>query len=163
MLARTYGRRSRGGGGAPEDGGGDRDVYVIDSDSGDDGSDLSSSPPHLPPFSQLQSSSQENPNPSFRAYLSAFSSQDSSSWSLDPDSAPSSSNKDRVETASLVEAQEFGEMMEHSDEVDFAIDGLRPGKPVRIRRASLISLLNVCGTPRQRQLLRAHGSVEIYI
>jgi Wings apart-like protein regulation of heterochromatin len=159
MLVRTYGRRTRGGGAASEDDGGDPDVYVIDSDSGDE-SDISSSPPHLPPFSQPQSSSQENPNPSFRTYLSAFSSQDSSSWSLDPDLVPSSSNKDRVETATLMEAHEFGEMMEHSDEVDFAIDGLRPGKPVRIRRASLSSLLNVCGTPRQRQLLRAHGSVE---
>lgn len=163
MLVRTYGRRTRGGGdddGAPEDDGGERDVYLIDSDSGDDESELSSSPSHLPPFSQPQSSSQENPNPSFRTYLSAFSSQDSSSWSLDPDSLPSSSNKDRVEMATLMEAQEFGEMMEHKDEVDFAIDGLRPGKPVRIRRSSLSSLLNVCAMPRQRQLHRAHGSVD---
>ncbi|KAJ3690218.1 hypothetical protein LUZ61_019382 [Rhynchospora tenuis] len=157
MLVRTYGRRTRGGA-ASDDGGGDRDVYVIDSDSGDDDeSDTSSSPPHLPPFSQPQSSSQENPNPSFLSYLSAFSSQDSSSWSLDPDSVPSSSNKVGFGTASLMEAQEFGEMMELRDDVDFAIQGLRPGKTVRIRRASLHSLLNVCGTPHQRQLLRAHG------
>ncbi|KAJ4774395.1 WAPL (Wings apart-like protein regulation of heterochromatin) protein [Rhynchospora pubera] len=156
MLVRTYGRRTRGGA-ASDDGGGDRDVYVIDSDSGDDESDTSSSPPHLPPFSQPQSSSQENPNPTFLSYLSAFSSQDSSSWSLDPDSVPSSSNKVGLGTASLMEAQEFGEMMELRDDVDFAIEGLRPGKTVRIRRASLHSLLNACGTPHQRQLLRAHG------
>lgn len=161
MLVRTYGRRTRGGGGgATEDGGEERDVYVIDSDSDDEESERSSSPIHLPPFSQPQSSSLENPNPSFLSYLSAFSSQDSSSWSMDPDSVPTSSNKGRVETATLMEAQEFGEMMEHSDEVDFSIDGLRPSKPVRIRRSSLSSLLNLCGTPHQRQLLRAHGLVD---
>lgn len=62
-----------------------------------------------------------------------------------------------TETTTLMETQEFGEMMEHDDEVNFALDGLRRGQPVRIRRASLLSLLMVCGTIQQRRLLRTHG------
>ncbi|MBA0723295.1 hypothetical protein Golax_003884 [Gossypium laxum] len=64
-------------------------------------------------------------------------------------------------TSSLMEAQEFGEMMEHVDEVNFALDGLKKGQPVRIRRASLLSLLSICATAQQRRLLRTHGYVEI--
>ncbi|KAL8152161.1 hypothetical protein V2J09_009921 [Rumex salicifolius] len=60
-------------------------------------------------------------------------------------------------TATLMETQEFGEMMEYVDEVNFALDGLKNRQPVRIRRASLLSLLTVCETSQQRRLLRAHG------
>ncbi|GAB2301167.1 hypothetical protein Dimus_035200 [Dionaea muscipula] len=60
-------------------------------------------------------------------------------------------------TATLMETQEFGEMMEHMDEVNFALDGLRKRQPVRIRRASLLSLLSICGSVAQRRLLRAQG------
>jgi len=60
-------------------------------------------------------------------------------------------------TATLMETQEYGEMMECVDEVDFALDGLKKGQGVRIRRASLLSLLNVCGATQQRRLLRAQG------
>lgn len=60
-------------------------------------------------------------------------------------------------TSTLMEAQEFGEMMEHVDEVNFALDGLRRNQPVRIRRASLLSLLSICGTAQQRRLLRTQG------
>ncbi|KAJ3682239.1 hypothetical protein LUZ60_014812 [Juncus effusus] len=139
MLVRTYGRRRGAGAGASSSSDLDSDCEELELPS--------SSPLLLQNFSQ----SQESANPKLLSYLSQFSSQDSSPWSLDPESAS------RLETASLMEAQELGEMMAHTDEVDFAIDGLRPGKPVRIRRASLVSLLNVCATPRQRQLLRAHG------
>jgi hypothetical protein len=59
-----------------------------------------------------------------------------------------------------MEAQEFGEMMEHVDEVNFALDGLRKGQPVRIRRASLVSLLSICATTQQRRLLRSQGYVN---
>jgi hypothetical protein len=59
-----------------------------------------------------------------------------------------------------MEAQEFGEMMEHVDEVNFALDGLRKGQPARIRRASLLSLLSICGTVQQRRLLRTQGYVN---
>ncbi|XP_076885427.1 wings apart-like protein 2 isoform X1 [Bidens hawaiensis] len=68
-----------------------------------------------------------------------------------------------TETATLMETQEFGEMMEHADEVEFALDGLRRGQPVRIRRASLLSLLMVCGTLQQRRLLRTHGTAKTVI
>ena len=66
-------------------------------------------------------------------------------------------------TSTLMEAQEFGEMMEHVDEVNFALDGLKKGQPVRIRRASLLSLLSICGTAQQRRLLRTHGYVEFFL
>lgn len=68
-----------------------------------------------------------------------------------------------TETTTLMETQEFGEMMEHVDEVDFALDGLRRGQPVRIRRASLLSLLMVSSTLQQRRLLRTHGMAKTII
>ncbi|CAK9152507.1 unnamed protein product [Ilex paraguariensis] len=68
-----------------------------------------------------------------------------------------------VATATLMETQEFGEMMEHEDEVNFALDGLRKGQPVRIRRASLLSLLSICSTTQQRRLLRTHGMAKTII
>ncbi|KAK4421246.1 hypothetical protein Salat_2075100 [Sesamum alatum] len=66
-------------------------------------------------------------------------------------------------TTTLMETQEFGEMMEHVDEVNFALDGLKKGQPVRIRRASLLSLLSICGTSQQRRLLRVHGMAKTII
>ncbi|XVE51303.1 hypothetical protein DITRI_Ditri02bG0029400 [Diplodiscus trichospermus] len=66
-------------------------------------------------------------------------------------------------TSTLMEAQEFGEMMEHVDEVNFALDGLKKGQPVRIRRASLLSLISICGTVQQRRLLRTHGMAKTII
>lgn len=62
--------------------------------------------------------------------------------------------------ATLMETQEHGEMMENVDEVNFALDGLRKGQPVSIRRASLLSLLSICGTIHQRRLLRVHGMAQ---
>ncbi|XP_027347683.1 uncharacterized protein LOC113859066 isoform X2 [Abrus precatorius] len=117
----------------------------------------------------------------------AFSSQDSSShWSLF-DSEPSAiddlcgggreSKRSRrtaekkaangrlsiPATSTLMEAQEFGEMMEHVDEVNFALDGLRKGQPLRIRRTSLSSLLSICATTHQRRLLRTQGMARTII
>ncbi|OMO65133.1 Wings apart-like protein [Corchorus olitorius] len=66
-------------------------------------------------------------------------------------------------TSTLMEAQEFGEMMEHVDEVNFALDGLKKGQPVRIRRASLLSLLSSCATTQQRRLLRSHGMAKTIV
>ncbi|WVZ17865.1 hypothetical protein V8G54_010847, partial [Vigna mungo] len=60
-------------------------------------------------------------------------------------------------TSTLMEAQEFGEMMEHVDKVNVALDGLRKGQPLRIRRSSLVSLLTICSTTHQRRLLRTKG------
>ncbi|KAK8494510.1 hypothetical protein V6N12_034672 [Hibiscus sabdariffa] len=65
--------------------------------------------------------------------------------------------------STLMEAQEFGEIMEHVDEVNFALDGLKKGQPVRIRRASLLSLLSICGTAQQRRLLRTQGMAKTII
>ncbi|KAF9608349.1 hypothetical protein IFM89_009284 [Coptis chinensis] len=66
----------------------------------------------------------------------------------------------KAQTSTLMEAQEFGEMMEHVDEVNFALDGLKKGQPARIRRASLLSLLSICGTAAQRRLLRTNGMAK---
>ena len=49
-------------------------------------------------------------------------------------------------TSTLMEDQEFGEMMEHIDEVNFALDGLRKPQLVQIKRARLLSLLSICAT-----------------
>lgn len=70
---------------------------------------------------------------------------------------------DLVLTTTLMETQEYGEMMEHVDEVNFALDGLKKGQQVKIRRASLLSLLSICGTAQQRRLLRAHGIAKTII
>ncbi|KAM1742109.1 hypothetical protein ACFX12_012142 [Malus domestica] len=59
-----------------------------------------------------------------------------------------------------MEAQGFGEMMEPVDEVNFALDGLRKGQPVRIKRASLLSLLSICGTAQQTRLLRTQDIIS---
>uniref|UniRef100_A0A7N0UZH3 Wings apart-like protein C-terminal domain-containing protein n=1 Tax=Kalanchoe fedtschenkoi TaxID=63787 RepID=A0A7N0UZH3_KALFE len=63
-------------------------------------------------------------------------------------------------TATLMETQEGGEMMEHEDEVYFALDGLRKGQPMRIRRASLLALLSISATAQQRRLLRIQGMTK---
>lgn len=60
-------------------------------------------------------------------------------------------------TATLMETQEFGRTTEHIDDVSLALDGLKEGQPVRRRRASLVSLLSICKTLQQRQLLWDHG------
>ncbi|KAL8112997.1 hypothetical protein AgCh_020350 [Apium graveolens] len=64
------------------------------------------------------------------------------------------------QTKTLMETQEFGEMMEHEDEVYFALDGLRKGQQPRIRRASLLSLLAICKTAQQRRHLRTNGTAK---
>lgn len=66
-------------------------------------------------------------------------------------------------TTTLMETQEFGEMMEHMDEVNFALDGLKKGQQVKIRQGSLLSLLSICGTAQQRRLLRVHGYESIIV
>ncbi|KAH7287577.1 hypothetical protein KP509_32G063200 [Ceratopteris richardii] len=63
-------------------------------------------------------------------------------------------------TSTLLEAQESGEMMEHVDEANFALDGLRPGQALSVCRASLVSLLSIFGTRQHRHLLRTHGMVR---
>ncbi|KFK40734.1 hypothetical protein AALP_AA2G034200 [Arabis alpina] len=59
--------------------------------------------------------------------------------------------------STLMEAQEFGELMENEDEVNFALDGLKKGHQIRIRRDALSSLLSICDSQYQRRSLRAQG------
>ncbi|CAO2842661.1 unnamed protein product [Amaranthus hypochondriacus] len=68
-----------------------------------------------------------------------------------------------METTSLMETQEYGEMMECIDDVEFALDGLKGGKGIMVRRSSLLSLLNVCGIPQQRRLLKAQGMTKAIV
>ncbi|MED6183955.1 hypothetical protein PIB30_042696 [Stylosanthes scabra] len=161
MIVRTYGRRNR-----------PLSRTCSASSLNDDVSD---------PLSQESSQNHDN-----NLYGFAFSSQDSSShWSIfdsDPNLVddfgggrePKRARKGEKKaaaangschvaipaTSTLMEAQEFGEMMEHVDEVNFALDGLRKGQPLRIRRASLVSLLGICGTTQQRRLLRSQGMAK---
>ncbi|CAF1924861.1 wings apart-like protein 1 isoform X2 [Brassica napus] len=101
--------------------------------------------------------------------LLPFSSQDSwhsSSMSESREDYPRRAKRSRNGegfTSTLLEAQEFGELMEHEDEVNFALDGLRNGQQVRIRRASLSSLLSICASQHQRRSLRAQGISQTII
>ncbi|CAI8618192.1 unnamed protein product [Vicia faba] len=154
MIVRTYGRRNRS---------------ISETCSGSSLNDNVSEPFSTDALTQEQDTH-------FRGF--AFSSQDSSSqWSLfdsDPNSIDDLYGADRREskrakgvsfpaTSTLMEAQEFGEMMEHVDEVNFALDGLRKGQPVRIRRSSLVSLLSICATTQQRRLLRSQGMAKTIV
>ncbi|KAH6790562.1 WAPL apart-like protein regulation of protein [Perilla frutescens var. frutescens] len=85
------------------------------------------------------------------------------SWDFDGVSRKSKKNRDLLVTSTLMETQEFGEMMEHVDEVNFSLDGLKKGQQVNIRRGSLLSLLSICGTTQQRRLLRVHGLTKTII
>ncbi|XP_020247233.1 uncharacterized protein LOC109824990 isoform X2 [Asparagus officinalis] len=151
MIVRTYGRRTR-------------DINRSFSD------------PESPDFIDFPLSQESSQDPLAFSFGAAFSSQDSDSSGQDPTKTKEKKKKKQMyeqgeegedvaapavaATATLMEAQEFGEMMEHVDEVNFALDGLRPGQPTRIRRASLLSLLSICGTPQQRVLVRAQGMAK---
>ncbi|KHN10025.1 Wings apart-like protein like [Glycine soja] len=155
MIVRTYGRRKGTLSG----------TYSGSSSLNDDVSE---------PFRDSLSQEIDDPLCGF-----AFSSQDSSSqhWSFFDSEIGDFGNGGAREskrakravaegipaTSTLMEAQEFGEMMEHVDEVNFALDGLRKGQPLRIRRASLVSLLTICATTHQRRLLRTQGMAKTII
>ncbi|PKU65692.1 uncharacterized protein LOC110106049 isoform X1 [Dendrobium catenatum] len=55
------------------------------------------------------------------------------------------------------------EMMELVDEVNFALYGFRPWRPVRIRRTSLLSLLNIRSTEEGRRLIRERGMANMIV
>jgi len=156
MILRTYGRRSRsfsdGGGGVSSS----QDAFDFDGDDDVLGSSASQPLPlPLPP-------SQES----------------SSMWDFDEDPPPRSQPEGRrrgragarrgggwelaeapavAPTATLMEAEEYGEMMVSVDEVTFALDGLRPAAQKRTRRASLLALLGICASAERRRVLRSQG------
>ncbi|XP_020147313.1 wings apart-like protein 2 isoform X3 [Aegilops tauschii subsp. strangulata] len=165
MIVRTYGRRSRtfSDGAAAGGGGGDRglsssqDAFAFDGGDGDD------------ELAALGSSASQPFPPS---------QESSSMWDFDED-PPTQPPPPRLEgprrkgrrgrhaepepeaaTATLMEAEEYGEMMESVDEVNFALDGLRPTAPRRVRRASLLALLGICASAARRRVLRAQGLVK---
>jgi len=53
-------------------------------------------------------------------------------------------------SASLLEAQECGEIMESIDEAAFALDGLRDHCLLRVQQTSAASLASLCAAPQQR-------------
>ncbi|KAK6932535.1 Wings apart-like protein, C-terminal [Dillenia turbinata] len=167
MIVRTYGRRNRSLSGTLSDSSFNEIDEVVEDDATNFRDSLS------------QDSQQEI------CSTLPFSSQDSSHWSFDSEffglnsSFESERSKKKAKTAknsikdlvlsaatttkTLMETQEYGEMMEHVDEVNFGIDGLRKGQPIRIRRASLLSLLSICGTSQRRRILRSQGMAKTII
>ncbi|CAM0956614.1 unnamed protein product [Alopecurus aequalis] len=171
MIVRTYGRRSRSslsdGGGGGGGGGAERGLSssqdAFDFDGGDGNDD------ELP----VLGSSSSQPFPP--------SQESSSMWDFDEDPPTQQppplllegsrrrgrgGRRGRAEpepeaaTATLMEAEEYGEMMESLDEVNFALDGLRATAPRRVRRASMLSLLGICASAAHRRVLRAQGLVK---
>ncbi|KAM0906836.1 hypothetical protein ACQ4PT_016534 [Festuca glaucescens] len=166
MIVRTYGRRSRssfsdGGGGGERGLSSSQDAFDFD---GGDGKDDE--------LAVLGSSSSQ-PFPA--------SQESSSMWDFDEDPPTQppppllldgprrrgrGGRKGRAEpdpgaaTATLMEAEEYGEMMESVDEVNFALDGMRATAPRRVRRASMLSLLGICASAEHRRTLRAQGLVQ---
>lgn len=174
MIVRTYGRRNRGLARTYSDLSNADDDDVLEDPFGDPLSLSQDTPQDFYdfPFSSSQDSSsfwssQENNN---QLNNNSFPTLPSSRPHFtDSDNGAARKSKKQKKgvysgplippTSTLMEAQEFGEMMEHVDEVNFAIDGLKKGSQVRIRRASLLSLLSICGTAQQRRLLRTEGYV----
>ncbi|XP_047093428.1 wings apart-like protein 2 isoform X1 [Lolium rigidum] len=172
MIVRTYSRRSRssfssdgGAGAGGEQRGLSSSQDAFDFDGGDGNDD------ELP----LLGSSSSQPFPA--------SQESSSMWDFDedppthPPPPPSlllegprrrgrgarkgaRADPEPAATATLMEAEEYGEMMESVDEVNFALDGMRPTAPRRVRRASMLSLLGICASAAHRRTLRAQGLVQ---
>ncbi|KAJ0018278.1 hypothetical protein Pint_10634 [Pistacia integerrima] len=176
MIVRTYGRRNRGITRTYSDTIDTDDDVVLDESFRDSFSLSQDTPQDLYslPFSSSQDSSP--------LWSSQEPDYNNNSVQILPSTRPLFTNSDEgvvgrrskkqkkgssgpliPATSTLMEAQEFGEMMEHVDEVNFAIDGLKKGSQVRIRRASLLSLLSICGTVQQRRLLRTQGLARTII
>lgn len=183
MIVRTYGRRNRGIPRTYSDSLNDDAVHDLDDEDEND----------LPFRDSSLSSSQQDHNLYSFGFSSQESSCHSNhNWAFesdpfDPNSGPTfddsktkrpakkvkrekgrsikncASRPSIPATSTLMEAQEFGEMMEHVDEVNFALDGLRKAQPARIRRASLLSLLSICATTQQRRLLRTEGMAKTIV
>ncbi|XP_062205330.1 wings apart-like protein 1 isoform X2 [Phragmites australis] len=156
MIVRTYGRRSRS---FSDGGGGDRgvssskDAFDFDGDDLDALGSSASQPLPLPPSQESSSmwDFDEDPPPRPEGRRRGKEGR-GGRWELaEPAAAP---------TATLMEAEEYGEMMESVDEVTFALDGLRPAAQRRTRRASLLALLGICASAERRRVLRAQGLIQ---
>ncbi|KAL9355517.1 hypothetical protein Peur_053487 [Populus x canadensis] len=166
MFVRTYGRRNRGG----DDTVSDHNYTFSESQESPSNQDFFSS---NFPFSSQESTSysldpdpysfDENPISSGVVPRKSKKARHSKSKSERPNSGKNGNSNVLTSSTTLMEAQEFGEMMEHVDEVNFSLDGLKKGQPLRIKRASLLSLLRVCGTQQQRRLLRTQGMAKTII
>lgn len=176
MIVRTYGRRSRGIPRTYTDTFSDvvSEGPFRDSLSQDSHQDIYSIPFSSQDSSRWSFDSEFYPSSSSQELLPLPTSQDDSSNGVVPKSKRARKGKMELglhkngktfpsTSTTLMETQEFGEMMEHVDEVNFALDGLRKGQPARIRRASLLSLLSISATAQQRRLLRTHGSAKTII
>lgn len=187
MIVRTYGRRTSSNSNSNSNSRSSHSLTFDDADGFDDSlsqespQDLDNSNGDIFSFAFPSQESIKNPWSFDSDPYSFDSSQDSRKLAVlpprskKPKTEANEKRKDKkgkkakkplmllTETTTLMETQEFGEMMEHDDEVNFALDGLRRGQPVRIRRASLLSLLMVCGTLQQRRLLRTHGTAKTII
>ncbi|GAQ83094.1 WAPL (Wings apart-like protein regulation of heterochromatin) protein [Klebsormidium nitens] len=62
-----------------------------------------------------------------------------------------------LQSSSLMEHQESGEMQESVDEAKFALEGLTPRSSPRVLRASLVALSQLLSTSARRRVLQAHG------
>ena len=59
--------------------------------------------------------------------------------------------------STLTDAQDRGQMIEYIDEANFAMTGLCRGQAVRMIRASLVTMAQLCKSTESRRLLRNHG------
>ncbi|KAG8090948.1 hypothetical protein GUJ93_ZPchr0011g27260 [Zizania palustris] len=126
MIVRTYGRRSRsfsdGGGGGGEGGGGGGGGFSASQDAFDfDGEDddLASQPLPLPPSQESSSMwdfGEDPPQPSSQRRRRGMGGRGGGDYAEPAVAA----------TATLMEVEEYGEMMESLDEVNFALDGDNP-------------------------------------
>ena len=170
MIVRTYGRRSRSsfsdGGGSGGERGLSSSQDAFDFDGGDGNDDelavLGSSSSQPFPASQESSSmwdfdedppTQQPPPPLLQEGQRRRGRGGRRGARAEPEP--------EAATATLMEAEEYGEMMESVDEVNFALDGLRATAPRRVRRASLLALLGICASAAHRRVLRAQGSVRL--
>ncbi|CAM6009739.1 unnamed protein product [Sphagnum balticum] len=171
MIVRTYQRRNRIGRRLSDGGGGDGTSASQQEDSSRP--PWSSSYQEAFPSSSFPSSSQvlfshEIEGGAARMeslilngdFTSSKSLKHRCNWSQTVMSTGISGGATTPATSTLLEAQESGEMMEHMDEANFALDGLRPEQPLQIQRASLQSLLSLCGSIQCRRILRTHSLVK---
>ncbi|CAM6037028.1 unnamed protein product [Sphagnum compactum] len=167
MIVRTYQRRNRIGRRLSDGGGGDGTSASQQEDSSSPWSYQEAFPSSsFPSSSQVLHHEIEGGAARMESlmlngdFTSSKSLKHRCNWSQTVMSTGISGRATTPATSTLLEAQESGEMMEHMDEANFALDGLRPEQPLQIQRASLKSLLSLCGSIQCRRILRTHSLVK---